>query len=575
LAASWQRWGNPLVDSGRELNVPLRLLQGQMLYSDIGYIYGPFSPYLNAALYRTFQPSLWMIWSRGIVATVLILGLIYWIARQLAGRYPATVSCLAVTWVCALKSQGNYMLAYAEGGLDGCLLVLMTVALLLVYFRKEQWGWLAAAGLCAGLAGLAKTELGGAALGAGLVAAIAAGFPKIRAVLLNATVFVAPGAGLPLLTYSWFANKVGWHSLIVENHLFFGHVPWQLLYFNGLRFGFDRPWHSIGLMLASLVRLIAAGGVLMAVGRLTSRSSDGEAASRMRAAMLLVASLIVAIVSGFGLADIGPFIPMPVLLLALVLLSGGAFLRAARAGDAQARVAAGSALLVSAGAMLCLARIVLRVSTGGALSSFLLPLSVVLFVFLWLELFPLIAEDETAQKHCRALAGGVLVIAIAATAVTVSLRYGRKFSFPIESARGTWRTTPELGAAFSQAKILVEKETAAGDPIAIFPEGTALAFLTGRSNPVREEIVTPGFLDEAGEARAVAALRDSRARLVFIANRNTAEFGQAAFGKDYDQTLMRWVEANYDVCGVFGTKPDPELQIGAPVFFLRAYCRKP
>ena len=35
LVASWQRWGNPLVDSGRELNVPLKLLHGERLYSEV------------------------------------------------------------------------------------------------------------------------------------------------------------------------------------------------------------------------------------------------------------------------------------------------------------------------------------------------------------------------------------------------------------------------------------------------------------------------------------------------------------------------------------------------------------
>ena len=118
LAASWQCWGNPLVDSGRELNVPLRLIHGEMLYSDVNYFYGPFSPYLNALLYRALHPSLWVLWGRGMVSTVLILALSYWIARQIAGRFPATLACLAITWVCALKSQGNYMMAYAFGGVE-------------------------------------------------------------------------------------------------------------------------------------------------------------------------------------------------------------------------------------------------------------------------------------------------------------------------------------------------------------------------------------------------------------------------------------------------------------------------
>ena len=58
LAASWQRWANPVVDVGREMNQPLRLAAGEVLYSDVRHIYGPLSPWLHAILFRIFNPSL-------------------------------------------------------------------------------------------------------------------------------------------------------------------------------------------------------------------------------------------------------------------------------------------------------------------------------------------------------------------------------------------------------------------------------------------------------------------------------------------------------------------------------------
>ena len=48
LAASWQRWSDPIVDVGREMNQPLRLVAGERLYSDVRHIYGPLSPWLHA-----------------------------------------------------------------------------------------------------------------------------------------------------------------------------------------------------------------------------------------------------------------------------------------------------------------------------------------------------------------------------------------------------------------------------------------------------------------------------------------------------------------------------------------------
>ena len=579
LAASWQRWGNPLVDSGRELNVPLRLTNGEMLYSDVRYIYGPFSPYLNAFLYRVFHPSLWVLWGHGIVSTILILALSHWIARQIAGRFPATLACLAITWVCALKSQGNYLMAYAFGGLDGSTFLLGATALLIVFLRNKNSAALLGAGIMSALAILSKTELGGAAVGTGAVAAFLAGYSRIRNVLVWLAVFLAPALGVPALFFSWFAARVGWRTLTVDSHLFFGHVPWQLMYFNGLRFGFGHPWHSLSLMIASMIRLIAFGGLLVSISLLmeTRRAgvlneNGGIGRKPLRAVVGLLISVAGIIVSGIGLSDLGPFMPMPFLLLILAGVGIVAFVGAERRGNTTAQIHAGTILIITASALGSLARIILRVSTGGALSSFLLPGSVLLFVYIWVEIFPLLLADPATRRRASQLISFALAASVVVTAVTLSVRYRRKFSYPLVTPRGTWRTPADIGIAFMQALQFIEKRTVPGDPVAILPEGTTLVFLSERRNPLRDEIVTPGFLDAAGEEHAIESLRRSQARLIFIANRPTPEFAETSIGKDYDQHLMYWVEKNYRPCGVFGAQTNPAPQIGAPGFFLRAYC---
>jgi hypothetical protein len=582
LAASWQRWGNPLVDHGRELNVPLRLARGEMLYSDVGYLYGPLSPYLNTFLYRIFRPSLWVLWGHGIVSTMIILALVYWLARQIVGRFEATIACLAVTWVCALKPQGTYILAYAYSGLDGSTLVLATTALLVIFLRKRSIGWLLVAGIVASLAVLAKTEMGGAAVATGVVAAALAGFPRIRGMVLWNLAFLVPALGIPALVFAALASHVGWRTLTVENHLFFGHLPWQWLYFYGLRFGFDRPWHSLGLMLASLGRLIAFGGLLASVSFLLRRKradlgdERGNAARNpARAVAMLLISLAGIIVTGIGLSDLGPFMAMPFLWLALAVAGIVAFVRAKREGTPSMQIQAGTMVILAASALGSLARIVLRVSTGGALSSFLLPGSIVLFVYVWLVIFPLFLPDPRTRLRAARLASIILAASVFATAVTLSVRYRRKFPYPLVTAQGTWRTSVDLGIAFDQALHFIEGKTAPGDPVAVMPEGTSLLFLSGRRNPLRDEINLPGFLDAAGEEDAIERLRRSRTAVILISNRTAREFAETTFGTDYDRRLMSWIEQNYSLCGVFGSRPDPSLQIGSPVFFIRGYCLLP
>ena len=577
LAVSWQRWGNPVVDSGRELNVPLRLVHGEMLYSDVGYMYGPLSPYVNALLYRIFHTSLWVMWGRGIFCTILILSLIYWLARQISGRFAAVLACLIVTWVCVLKSQGNYVSPYAFGGLDGSLFVLACTAASIVSLRKKSIEWAFVAGLMAAFAVLCKTEFGAAALVVCGIVSMLMGYGRFRSMIYWLTACLVPAMGIPAIVYAWFASRVGWRTLTVDNHLFFGHVPWQLLYFNGYRFGFNRPWHSLGLMVASLIRLVALAGLLASIAVFIQRrrgappDTDATWPPKKTFALFAVCILGMALTS-LATSDLGPLMAMPFILIALAIAALFAFVRAARQGFFSAQVNAGTVAILSASALAFLARILLRVATGGALTSFLVPESIVLFLYVWLVIYPSFVPGIRARQLARQMAATILSVSLLATAVTLSVRYRQKFTYAWATPRGTWVTPPDIGIAFTQALEFVEKKTAPGDPVAVLPEGSSLAFVSDRRNPLHDEIITPGFLDASGEERAIRDLRSSRTPLIFVANRATPEFFQRSFGKDYDQLLMSWIEQNYEVCGVFGASNNPKLEVGNPVFFLRAYC---
>jgi len=135
LAVSWERWGNPLVDCGREMNQPLRLARGEMLYSAVRHIYGPLSPYVNATLYRVFSPSLGVLYGDGIVTAIVILALVYWLSRRLMGRFASTAATLSVMWLCAFKQAGNYILPYSYSALHGSAFGLATLALLVRFLE--------------------------------------------------------------------------------------------------------------------------------------------------------------------------------------------------------------------------------------------------------------------------------------------------------------------------------------------------------------------------------------------------------------------------------------------------------
>jgi hypothetical protein len=113
LLASWQRWTQPIIDHGREMNVPARILAGEQLYLDVQYLYGPFAPYFNALLYRVFGVHLAVLQVSGIVCAALILLMVYCLARQLMSAWESTLTAGLVLVICALKSTATYVQPYA------------------------------------------------------------------------------------------------------------------------------------------------------------------------------------------------------------------------------------------------------------------------------------------------------------------------------------------------------------------------------------------------------------------------------------------------------------------------------
>jgi len=611
LAASWERWGNPLVDCGREMNQPLRLAAGQMLYSDVRHIYGPLSPYINATLYRIFGPSLGVLYADGIFTALMILALVYWLSRQLMGRAAAAAATLSVTWLCAFKQAGNYVLPYSYSALHGCALGLASLALLVQFVQKRddetrpQIGaeaaprsrlagsslLLAAAGAMAALATLAKTEMGFAATVAGVAAVALASFRAPRRALAPAAMFLVPAVGLVVVVYALIAARVGWHALSADSFLFFHNLSPELVYFNKRVSGFDQPLQAVGLMLGATVKIASLAIIIATISLLITRRKKPMSAREVKLADLradagrvsylqlwlllaLSALLFVAIpLVGALQWDKGPYLAMPLLLAGFLLVVGYRFLKQFwKSGDADRRALV--LIVVAVYALASLTRVILRVRSGGAYSSYLLPASVIMFTYGWARPFAGLFRDGRARKLARNLAIGLIFVDAIATSGLLAYRYRTRNTHSVVTARGTMIAVPDIGESVDQAIDFINREIPEGDPLAVMPEGTSLNFFTGRPNPLREEITTPGFLDARGEERAIRQLIDSNTQVVMITNRPTPEFGASVFGRDYCRRLMQWVEENFEQVAIFGPDHDPNLQIGDKTFFIRAYKRK-
>jgi 4-amino-4-deoxy-L-arabinose transferase-like glycosyltransferase len=575
LLASWQRWTQPLLDHGREMNLPARILAGEQLYTDVQFLYGPFAPYFNALLYRLFGVHLAVLHAAGVFCAVLILGMVYWLSRQLLAVWPAAVTTGLVLVVCALKSTANYVQPYAYAALYGLVFALVSLvgAVRFIQTRRlRQLGWI---GLCIGLALLCKPELALPALAAAGAAWLLECLMQRRVAWRTGITLVLSIIVLPVGVYSLILARVPWRVLLEDNHVLFTNMPPQLVYFNRHISGLAQWPGSLWFSLAGLgVFAVWIGGSGL-LGAFFSRRVAGWQLLAKRAGVLLVVGLLwreIALRFFRVPSDVTPF-ASAVFVLPILLIALATHLWQARAAMATEH---GVLLLLSIFSFFAILRAFLNVTTTGPYTPFFLPVLLIVYLYVLLRGAPAwLTASPLLRQRVQQIATVLLTLLVVGMAVNSALRWRRLNTFVVSAPRGSFRTVPSIGQPLTEAICFVEQHSAPGETVLTLPIATTINFLTERPYPLREEIVHPGFLTGAKERDAIERIKARNVRLILLANLDTSEFRDRTFGLDYNQELWHWLEAHYQLAARFDSPESRGARLGDKPFFILAYEPRP
>ncbi|MBO0860953.1 MAG: glycosyltransferase family 39 protein [Chloracidobacterium sp.] len=573
---SWRRWISPVADSGREMDLPLRLMNGELLYRDVYYLYPPFTPYFHSLLYRIFGAHLDVLQVGAVICVVLVVWMCYRIARRLMTPSESTLAVIAVIILCVFKPGGNLIWPYAFAALHGLVFALGALLAALRYTESEKPRELFAAGFLIGLAAITKQEFAlsaACAVTAAVVWLRRAWFKKLATDLLLAA---APAALVALPVYTAMLAFIGWKTIVYDCHMFYTNLPASLIYYNAQRSGFEFP-------LASLTQMIGAAAVCVAM--LSAAALLGCLPARLRRESLvrwarvkstrgkwlwiafhvaILVSLAIRLTMGEEW-DGSPMRALPFLSLSMIVIGWRRWKRGTGDGAALFTIAVYSLAI--------LARVALRVPSGGAFGGSFLPTALILFCYLFLRAAPEVVsrwtQDLSERSRTRLIGAGMLIALLAATVVVYGARYRLNFSYELMTPRGDLIVRRQIGEAFREALDFIAEHSAPGDAIAVLPEGSDLAFLSQRRMALRLQIFHPGFLDEQGERDEIGRLQSSNARYALIVNRSMHEFGADAFGSDYFTTLGRWIDEHYRLVKVCGESQDERLRIGDQIFFIK------
>ncbi len=608
LLVSWRRWTSLLVDTGREMDLPLRLLRGELLYRDIHYLYPPLSPYFNALLYRIFGVQLEVLNVSGVICSLVIVVLCYAIARRILSEGEATLATLAIIVWCIFKPEGNLIAPYAFAALHGMMLALGTLLVTLRYGEQRRWREVMLAGVLIGIAGIAKQEFALTAAVTWSTGLLFVHRREWKGLLLRlfAAAMIAIAIAAPV--YAYFLARVGWHTLIEDCHLLYTKIPASLVFYNSARTGFDQPWSSLLQMLGGAAVAIGIASLIVLGSALGAENTRVWKRTLVRnSALTFIASAALAlliIAASHGRWDGSPLRALPFALVGLMVV------HFFRRDESKPQFAL---FVIAAYSLMALLRVALRVPSGGAFGGYFLPTSLMLIVYLVVEALPglfhrrgaevaqsfaeeiepegqqrsfpsithsslwfsarplcLCGEKQTAAR-IRLIGTAILSLWLLVTIAVFGYRYRKTFPVLLAAPHGSLYVTQENAQAAQEALDFLAANSTPNDAVAVVPEGSSLAFLAGRRMPLRHQILIPDFMDAAEEQRAIAAL--ANVKFVLLLNRPMREFGLEAFGRDYYQTMGNYLAENFRVVKVCGAVKDERQQIGAAHFFIKILAR--
>jgi hypothetical protein len=570
-AISWNRWVEPFVDTGRELMVPARIAEGEALYRDVRFYYGPLAPYLAAGVDLVFGRSFpARIALAGLIALLHIEALRRLARRLLPGGFSSLAASLAVGVAFFLRPGGCHLFPYS---LDTSLAVAAVTGALVLGAAGGSSRRDRGAALCLLAALLSRPEIGLAAIAALAVERLAGKNRLAKRRLLPlagasvggaALVYAALSAGTPAAILS----KEGW--------LAFAFLPREFANVYSSFAGVNRPGLRAAELALALIALVFAGLWLLlasiASARARSRSVPAARAIEAAGLALLAAVAFVVIFPPTRLSGtiglLPPLVrPLPPLLFAAALVGAARRLR----DSSRETILAGvpdSVLFLS---LFFSARLLLAAGYVGPYSGFYLPLPIVVACAVLLRaaarLPGRVDVEPTPASFPRLVAAG-LAIFLAARVVALTASYRHPAWTRVDTPAGSLHLTEPVAETTRRALADLEVRVPAGGAIAGFPEVGFFNWVLGRRNPLAQDQFFPGHLDEAAEAEAIGRLAARPPDAVVLVNVLTIGHGPTAFGRDYLGRLGSYVREKFRTAAVFGPGARPDPRIGDPDFFI-------
>jgi hypothetical protein len=533
LAVSWLKWGGLLVDTGRELQLPQRMLAGEALYSDLRYYYGPLSPYVNMLLYRNFGVRLEVLAWAGIASAALMCLGLYRLSRSFLNPWPSAIVAAAFVYLCAFAHLNspifNFVLPYSYASTYGIVAAIWSIHWLVRHVREKTRATLLLSVAWLTLTALTKMEILLAAFAAHVMfLAMSASERQFTRNLHLITYGVT--AALVLGVYGVLAARTGpalWHDNLGSM------LNPAIRHFSMFIMGLVNIGNSVAAVALSAILL----GVITVVTRYLGCIAAEKGPSLLDYALVLGAGIIPFFASWL-LFPIS-FRALPFIGLGVIVVLAAHWWR-----QPEQRTEWSAHLILWIFATVCFSRILLRCSPR-YYGFFLLPPGLVALGILLFDYAPRLMGSSGRPRRVVEAAGVGLFAGAALAALLVSNNSYALHTEEIATQRGRLYTIADgIQAPVVRALSVLPSET----QVLVLPEGAGLVFMSGlRPTPDGMFSYLPvEIYGNYDDARILARWKTNPPDIVVIVKRPMLEYGYRGFGIDYAIDLYAWVLKNYE-----------------------------
>jgi hypothetical protein len=557
LALSWRKWPDPIVDFGQQCYSFWRMSQSAVPYHDFVWNYGPFSLFINAALFKSFGSGIMvLVWANLFVYSV-ILAMAYAafrIAWGWRGAFAACATFISVFSFSHLLGVGNYNYAtpYAGEAVHGMALLLASALIINKWTAGESLKFAFLLGLAGGLAAVIKPEfmlaLGVAGIGAVAIRILshesptAPEYAMIFAGLLLPTVFftLLLSRSVPFTTAFVDASQAWW--LVLVNHV--QSINPQQQSFTGLS-------HPAANLLHELAWTGSVGVVIGAI------MVSGMVLNRQRSLWKKISVIVLAALLAWecrmreGWFFVGRSLPG----LMLIAFSIVAFRIWAtiKYGDVKPCAAdcMKAVLVLLSGSMLARMAFSSRVYHMGF---FLAALAGMVVAAMMTEDLPLWLRNKSAGRRLAWVGCWCLLLYGCGSIAAMSLQIRADQTQAVGQGRDRFYSTKsEIEGTGAVVEWAVEKVAALPESarVMVLPEGTMINYLARRRS------LDPGWEPGTTEAQFIARFEKDPPEYVMFITRDTLDAAIPRFGAEgnFGRDVVKWVALHYDIDSSFGGNP--------------------